>query len=87
MAGPKDNNLLGDKDVAAMFTDPEYAAKFPPLLTPEQAAALVQVPKETLYQWSSQGRLDRCKAKVGKHLRIHRNKFLQLIFNEGINDH
>jgi excisionase family DNA binding protein len=86
MAGQKDSKLFSDHDVAAMFADPEWAAKFPPVLTPDQAAALVQVPKETLYAWSSQGRLDECKAKVGKHLRIHRNKFLQLIFNGGIND-
>jgi excisionase family DNA binding protein len=70
-----------------MFAAPEWAACFPPILTPDQAAALAQVPKETVYAWSSQGRLDGCKVKVGKHLRIHRDNFVRLIFNEGIDDH
>jgi excisionase family DNA binding protein len=86
MAGRKGQELLDDKAVAAMFAAPEWAASFPPILTPDQAAALAQVPKETIYAWSSQGRLDRCKARAGKHLRIHRDNFVRLIFNEGIND-
>jgi excisionase family DNA binding protein len=86
MAGHKDKRLLDDQEIAAMFADPGMTERYPPILTADQAAALAQVPKDTPYGWSSQGRLDGCKAKVGKHLRIHRNKFVRLIFNEGIND-
>ena len=75
---------LTAKDVAAMFADPAEAAKFPPLLTVDEAAQLVQVPKQTVYAWSSQGLLKGCSRKAGKHLRILRDKFILKIFNEGL---
>ena len=67
-----------------MFADPAWAAKFPPLLTVDEAAQLVQVPKQTVYAWSSQGLLKGCSRKAGKHLRILRDKFILKIFNEGL---
>ena len=78
------HSLLTAKDVAAMFTDPASAAKFPPLLTVDEAAQLARVPKQTVYAWSSQGLLKGCSRKVGKHLRILRDKFILKIFNEGL---
>jgi len=67
-----------------MFADPTAAAKFPPLLTVDEAAQLARVPKQTVYGWSSQGLLKGCSQKVGKHLRILRDKFILKIFNEGL---
>ena len=75
---------LTAKDVAAMFADPAWAVKFPPLLTVDEAAQLARVPKQTVYAWSSQGLLKGCSRKVGKHLRILRDKFILKIFNEGL---
>lgn len=75
---------LTAKELAGCFTDPAWAAAFPPVLTVEQAAALVRVPKLTVYSWSSQGFLKGCSRRAGKHLRILRARFLQRIFNEGI---
>ncbi len=75
---------LTAKDVAAMFADPASAVKFPPLLTVDEAAQLARVPKQTVYAWSSQGLLKGCSRKVGKHLRILRDKFILKIFNEGL---
>jgi len=75
---------LTAKDVAALFSDPLWAAKFPPLLTVDQAAALAQVPKQTVYSWSSQRLLKGCSRKAGKHLRILRDKFILKLFNEGL---
>lgn len=75
---------LTAKDVAAMFADPAEAAKFPSLLTVDEAAQLARVPKQTVYAWSSQGLLKGCSRKVGKHLRILRDKFILKIFNEGL---
>lgn len=46
-------------------------------LTPHQAADLLQVPCGTIYQWSSQELLKDCAFRVGKHLRIDRQKFLE----------
>jgi hypothetical protein len=75
---------LTPKEVAGAFSDPRWAAAFPPILTADQAAALIQVPKQTLYSWSSQGLLKGCSRRTGKHLRIFRDRFVQKLFNEGL---
>ncbi len=61
-----------------------WATKFPPVLTVDEAAQLARVPKQTVYAWSSQGLLKGCSRKVGRHLRILRDKFVLKIFNEGL---
>lgn len=78
------HSLLTAKDVAVMFADPAWAAKFPPLLTVDEAAQLARVPKQTVYSWSSQGLLQGCSRKVGKHLRVLRDKFILKLCNEGL---
>lgn len=65
---------------AAMFADPHWAALYPLVLSVDQAAALAQVPKQTVYGWSSQGLLAACKARAGKHVRLHRDRFVQSLF-------
>ena len=60
---------LSDKEIAAAFSTGEWATKFPPILTLEQASQLLGVPKDTLYGWRSRGLLSDCCRKVGKHLR------------------
>jgi excisionase family DNA binding protein len=77
---------LTAREVPALFSDSGWAAKFPPILTLDQAAELVQVPKQTLYAWSSQGRLRGCSRRAGKHLRILRDRFIQKLFIEGLYD-
>ena len=72
-------------ELARTFSDPQWAAKFPPVLTVDQAAALLQVPKATVYDWHSRGLLPGCCRKIGKHLRFFRDKLLLLTFNEGLN--
>ncbi len=83
MAIKDDGCELTPKEVAAMFSDPIWSAKFPPLLTVDEAAVLARVPKQTVYAWSSQGLLKGCSHKVGKHLRVLRDKFIQKLFSEG----
>lgn len=75
---------LTAKDVTAMFADPAAAAKYPFLLTVDEAAQLARVPKQTVYGWSSQGLLKGCSRRVGRHLRILRDKFVLKLFNEGL---
>jgi len=75
---------LSDKEITAAFSDPKWAEAFPPILSVDQAADLLQVEKATIYAWSSQGQLDSCAGRAGKHLRLLRNRFLQVVFNEGI---
>ena len=84
MARKDDGCDLTAKEVSAMFSDPSWSAKFPPLLTVDEAAELAQVPKQTVYSWSSQGLLKGCSRKVGKHLRVLRDKFILKLCNEGL---
>jgi excisionase family DNA binding protein len=76
---------LTAQDVATTFSDIAWTAKYPPVLTVEQVAALLQIPKLTVYDWHSRGLLKGCCRKVGKHLRFFRDKLLLVIFNEGLN--
>ena len=75
---------LTAREAAGLFSDPAWAAAFPPILTVDQAAALAQVPKQTVYAWSSQGLLRGCSRRAGKHLRIVRDRFVLKLFNEGL---
>jgi excisionase family DNA binding protein len=59
----------------------------PPVLTVDEAAALLRVPKQTIYDWSARGLLKGCGRKVGKHLRLFRDRLLQRVFNEGLDAH
>lgn len=86
MAGKDVGLKLTDKEVAQSFADPTWSAKFPPVMSIEQAAELLQVPIATIYDWRSRGRLAGCCRKVGKHLRFLRDRLLKHIFNEGFND-
>jgi excisionase family DNA binding protein len=74
---------ITEKEVNATFADP-WAARFPPVLTAEEAAELLKVPLATIYQWSSEGRLKGCVRRLGKHLRFFRNRFLKHVFNGGL---
>lgn len=76
---------LTDRELAEMFGDPAFSAQFPPVLTLEQAANLVQLPVETLRSWRSRGVLNGCSCRVGKHVRILRDRFLTQIFSQGTN--
>jgi len=86
---PRHNTGLGltPKEIAEAFVDPKWAECFPPALSVDQAAALLQVPKATLYGRSSRGLLKGCGRRMGKHVRLFRNRLLQHVFNQGLNDH
>lgn len=68
-------------ELTRVFADPESAKRFPAILSVPQAAELLQVPVATIYDWSSRGLLDRCAKKIGKHLRISRDRLIQEAFN------
>jgi excisionase family DNA binding protein len=82
-----DGCALTAKETADFFADPAWANAYPPILTVVEAAALARVPVQTVYAWSSQGHLKLCSKRVGKHLRILRDRFLRKIFNEGLYGH
>lgn len=73
---------LTPAELAAPFMDSPWGKKFPPVLTVDEAAELLRVPKNTIYDWSSRGMLRGCARRVGKHLRIFRGRLLQKIFND-----
>ena len=58
--------------------------EYPPILTPQQAAEMLQIPLSTIYDWSSRGRLASCARRAGKHLRISRDGLLQLLSDGGL---
>jgi hypothetical protein len=75
---------LSPDEIRTAFADPTWSSEFPPLLSVDQAARLAQVPKATIYDWSSRGLLRGCSRRVGKYLRIIRDRFYTKIINEGI---
>lgn len=85
MASRESGIRLSDAEVSRAFSDPRWSEHYPPVLNVERAAELAGVPKATVYDWSSRGLLDSCAARVGKHLRIFRDRFVKHIFDGGIN--
>lgn len=82
----KDGPLkLTNAEISRAFAGSNWNEKFPPILTVDQAAALAQVPKATIYDWSSRGSLKGCSRKHGKHLRIWRDGFIAHLMNTGTN--
>lgn len=82
----KDESLrMTPRELAQAFSEPGWSAKFPPILSIDQAAELLQVPKQTIYDWRSRGLLGGCCRRVGKHLRFFRDRLLMHVFNGGIN--
>ncbi|MEX0702932.1 MAG: helix-turn-helix domain-containing protein [Planctomycetales bacterium] len=84
MAGKDVGLQLTADEIAAAFADPAWAKKFPPVLTLDEAAELLRVPKATLYDWRSRGMLTKCSRKVGKHVRVFRDRLITKVFNEGL---
>lgn len=80
-----DENLnLSDREIAQFFSDPETAAKFPPVLTMEQAAELLRVPLGTLRDWRSRQLLPGCARKLGREVRFTRDRLIKHVFNNGL---
>lgn len=75
---------LTKAEIVSAFADPNWAGEYPPVLSVEQAARLLQVPKATIYDWSSRGLLRGCSRRMGKHLRLFRDRLITRVFNEGL---
>ena len=76
---------LTDEEIAQAFADPHWSKRFPPSMDVDQAAELAGVPKATIYDWSSRELLNNCAVRIGKYLRIFRDRFVKEIFNGGLN--
>lgn len=55
---------------------------YPPVLTMQQAAQLLQISRCTLYRWFKSGKLATCSAKHGQQVRILRDKLLNWYFHD-----
>lgn len=74
---------LSAKEQAALAAGPAWA-HLPNFLTIDDVASVLRVPKHTVYAWSSQGALDKCKVRVGKYVRFVREKFIELVISGGL---
>jgi hypothetical protein len=82
---PQDASFkLTDREIAAMFSHPVDAERFPPVMTLEEAATLLRIPAETLRDWRSRGLLTDCSRKLGKHVRFVRDRVVKKVFNDGL---
>ena len=77
----KDGLKLTADEIRRMFADENIARRFPPVMTIDQAVELSGVPKSTIYDWSSRGLLKGCSRRVGRRLRILRDRFIKFLFN------
>jgi excisionase family DNA binding protein len=82
-----DKNLrLTPREIAAAFENTQGTTT-PVVLTIDEAAELLRIPKQTLYDWRSRGLLSGCSRKVGKHVRFFRDRLIDRVFNEGISEY
>jgi hypothetical protein len=57
----------------------EYAKKYPPLITSGEAAEIARGPIQTIYAWSSEGRLDLFKVRSGRRVLFKRDSFVRFV--------
>jgi hypothetical protein len=60
----------------------EYARNYPALITAKQAADISHREIQTIYDWSSRGLLERCKAKRSGRLLLKRDNFIRFILDD-----
>jgi hypothetical protein len=76
---------LSSAEINRAFAEPALAAQFPPVLTLSQASALLAVPLGTLRDWRSRGRMARCSRRVGRSVRVWRDRLIDDFFNGKLN--
>ncbi len=80
MSGHTEGLKLSAAEIAAMFSEPSWGSRFPPILTLELASELARVPLETVRAWRSRGLLGDCSYKAGKRVLIVRDRFVAWLF-------
>jgi len=75
---------LSHNEISRAFSHEYWARRFPPLMSVDQAAALLQVPIGTVYQWRSRGLLNGCSTRVGRYVRFFRDRLVHKVMNEGV---
>ena len=67
-----------------MFSNPVDAEQNPPIMTLEEAAAMLRMSPETLRDWRSRGLLADCSRKLGKQVKFLRDRLVKRLFNKGL---
>jgi hypothetical protein len=81
MATNDENLRLTAREIAAACAT---NSTVPLVLTIDEAAVLLRIPKATLYDWRSHGLLSGCCRRVGKRLLFFRDRLFQKAFNDGL---
>ncbi len=68
-------------------SDVSAAPHLPRLLSIDDVANWLIVPKQTVYDWSSRGLLDSCKVHVGRYVRFREDHLIELVFSGGLSGH
>lgn len=71
---------LSTAEIQQAFADGS-SVPFPPILSVDQLAELLQISTKTVYEWIAKGRLDGAFRKRGKHLLIWRDRAIDILFN------
>jgi excisionase family DNA binding protein len=71
---------VSQSEVATMFAVEPWSTHYPPMLTIEQVARLLQVSRRTIHQWIAEGKFAGTTSKVGKHRRFLRERVVQNFF-------
>jgi len=73
---------MSSDDIDKILAD--YAQKYPPLISVEQASEIAQVPVKTIYHWSSLGDIAECKTRRGRRLLISRDCLVMFLLSEPV---
>lgn len=69
-------------EIKEAFSGPD-GERFPPILSPQQVAAMVGLKVKTIYDWVTKKRLDGTFRKRGKHILFWRDRVIDKLFNGG----
>lgn len=72
---------LKSTEIARAFDVEALRQQYPPILSPEQVGLILGYARATVYQWLAQGRFDGAYRRRGKHIRLWRDRVLDLFFN------
>jgi excisionase family DNA binding protein len=70
---------LSETSIREMFATEPWASRFPPILTVQQLAELMQVSPRTVFQWLATGLLNPATNLIGRQRRILRDSAVMLL--------
>jgi hypothetical protein len=71
---------LTPEEIGVAFGDERWAARFPPVLSLAQFAALFQVSARTAKAWIASGDFEGATTRMGKHRRVWRDRAVRIAF-------